>query len=179
MKGEPYLASEDSALLRSAVGGLSGQACLEIGAGNGGNMAAMGRGFELVVGTDLVRPRMSGWGDGDFVVADLATCFRGSTFDLVLFNPPYLPSEEVRDLAVDGGKGAQVPLAFLSEALRVVKGSGTVVMLLSSETPLDGIRAACAAEGFGLTKVAEKHLFYERLSVYRIRKRGPREVGLD
>lgn len=168
MKRAPYIASEDSALLRKAIEARSGRACLEIGAGNGGTLVKLSKNFELSVGSDIVRPDMEDWsGAGaDYVLSDLATCFRDGTFDTVLFNPPYLPSEGIEDPAVDAGRDDEVPLAFLREALRVVKGSGSVIMLLSRENLPDKFRWECEQKGFSLAQIEGRHLFFEEISVY-------------
>lgn len=169
MSLRPYLASEDSALLRNSLGGYSGTACLEIGTGNAGTLEELSRRFELAAGTDLVRPdpRIRGEQSVNFVLADRASCFRDSSFDLVAFNPPYIPSGTIGDVAVDGGReGTEVPLSFLREALRVVKKNGKVVLLLSGENRVDELEILCATKGFRMRKVAEERLFYERLFIY-------------
>jgi release factor glutamine methyltransferase len=168
MSTRPYLASDDSALLRSTLEGYSGSRCLEIGAGNGGNLIDLSRSFDLTVGSDLTRPGMGDWSlaGADYVLTDRAGCFRDGTFDLVVFNPPYLPSNGVDDPATDGGERGDVPLGFLREALRVVKSSGKTLMLLSEENPVDEFKAECNRRGFGLRRVATRRLFYEALTVY-------------
>ncbi|HME18710.1 MAG TPA: hypothetical protein VKF15_03125 [Nitrososphaerales archaeon] len=174
MKATPYVASEDSSLLRRAMSSHSGRTCLEIGAGNGGNLVAVSNGFELVVGSDLVRPEMGDWTDANanYVLADLAACFRDKTFDVVAFNPPYLPSDGIGDNATDAGRDGEVPLAFLREALRVVKDTGTIVMLLSAESPVERIGAECGRRNFRLTRMESRHLFYEELAVYEANRPG-------
>jgi release factor glutamine methyltransferase len=167
MKGVPYIASDDSALLRSVLRGKSGARCLEIGAGNGGNLIELVKSFEVVVGTDLVEPSMRDWSraGAQYVLADRAGCLVGEAFDLVLFNPPYLPSDGIEDVAVDEGDG-RVPLDFLREALRAVKDDGKVLFLLRDGEPLGVFQDECKRRGFTLVKVAGAHLFYENLSVY-------------
>lgn len=169
MKQRPYLSSQDSLLLRETIRGRSGGSCLEIGAGNAGGLMELAEGYDIVVGTDLVAPEKVEWrcGGGTFVLADAATCFRDGCFDLVVFNPPYLPSETIEDVAVDGGTGGvEVPLHFLREAMRVVKRDGRILMLLSSENPLEEIQRECSRKGFELKRVARKKLFYEELYVF-------------
>jgi len=167
MREPHYLASEDSALLRKALGEHSGQACLEIGAGNGGNLVDLAGRFELVVGTDLVRPGMDDWRDGgNYVLADGASCLRGSAFDLVAFNPPYLP-EEVEDRAVDGGRGLEVPKRMLREALGAVKRDGEVMFLLNDHANVQEFEEICAEEGFRMERVRAQRVFFEELAVYR------------
>ncbi len=164
-----YLASEDSLLLRRVLLKFSGQTCLEIGSGNGGNLSELVKRFGFVVGTDIVRPEMPMEGS-ELVLADRASCFRDSTFDLVAFNPPYLPSEEVEDPAVDGGRdGVDAAVAFLEEAVRVVKATGTIVILLSSYNPRERIELICREHGLTMRLEESEGLFYESLAVYSIR----------
>jgi release factor glutamine methyltransferase len=176
MSRRPYLSSDDSEFLRGVLSKYSGESCLEIGAGNGGTLAALAERFCLVVGTDIVPPLRSVISNMrvNYVLADTANCFGDQSFDLVTFNPPYLPSAGIEDPAVDGGKGgAEVPLLFLREALRVVKTSGRVILLLSSQNPLEGIESECVKSGFELRRIAEKKLFFEELYVFEAaRHRG-------
>jgi len=168
MNGQTYISSEDSALLRSALHGLSGGSCLEIGAGNCGNLLDLRRRFELVVGTDLLRPTTSDWrGKGiEFVLADAASCLRHDAFDLVAFNPPYLDLEVSEDRAVEGGKGLEVPKAFLREALRTVKQTGKIVFLLNDAADVGEFEELCSQKSFVLNRVAARRVFFEELAVY-------------
>lgn len=174
MSGTPYLASEDSALLRRALEKYTGDSFLEIGAGNGGSLVELSKRFDLVIGTDMVRPGMADWkGAGtDFILADSASCIRASTFDLVAFNPPYIMAETGDDAAVEGGLGLQVPKKFLREALRVVKRTGSVVFLLNEEADPKEIERICEERGFRLERVLAQRLFFEELVVYAA---SPRE----
>ena len=168
MSQTPYLASEDSALLRRVISQYSGRICLEIGAGNAGTLIELSEKFAFVVGTDIVRPGMMDWKRAgvDFVLADGASCLRSSTFDLVAFNPPYLVAPVGPDPAVEGGHELEVPMKFLKEALRVVKPDGMVVMLLNEGAELPKFKALCAGSGFRLRRVASWRVFFEELAVY-------------
>ncbi|MDA4124305.1 MAG: methyltransferase domain-containing protein [Thaumarchaeota archaeon] len=163
-----YLASDDSALLRRALGSYSGRACLEIGAGNGGNLIDLKKRFSRALGTDVVRPGLDDWkGAGvDYVLADGASCLKDECFDLVAFNPPYLPLEVAEDVAVEGGKELEVPMKFLREALRTVKRTGRVILLLNDQAPIGELEAICTQRGFNLRKVLSQRLFFEELAVY-------------
>lgn len=164
----PYLASEDSALLRMVLKTYSGGNALEIGAGNCGSLIVLAQSFQTVVGTDLVMPGMTDWkaSGAGFLMADGASCLRSGSFDLVAFNPPYLPAEVADDPSTEGGAALEVPMRFLQDALRVVKLTGKIVMLLNDQASIGEFEAECSHHGFRLAKVATKHLFFEDLSVY-------------
>ncbi|MDA4116449.1 MAG: hypothetical protein OK442_07840 [Thaumarchaeota archaeon] len=174
--GRRYLPAEDTDLLRTALSPLAGGSCLEIGFGSGTALSSVSGRFDLAVGTDVmgaeearlaIRPRV------ELVLADRARCFRDRVFDLVFFNPPYLPSATVEDAAVDGGPtGLEVPLSFLEEGLRVLKDGGVVVALLSTEGDVRSFLARCTSLGLEVEPMAEKRLFYETLSVFAIRRGG-------
>jgi release factor glutamine methyltransferase len=171
MSGLQYLSSEDSALLRRALEHRTGERCLEIGAGNGGNLVHLSKGFRLVVGTDLVKPSMTHWREAgaDFVLADGASCFPRGTFDLVAFNPPYLP-EDVEDRTVDGGRHLEVPKKFLTEALRCVKDNGEVVFMLSDAANAEEFREVAARCGFKIRPIVSQRMFFEELTVFSAKK---------
>jgi HemK-related putative methylase len=175
--GRPrYLPAEDTYLLRDALEPFSGGACLEIGFGSGAVLASISGRFELAVGTDVVPledARLAAGSRVELLLADRATCFRGGVFDLVFFNPPYLPSWPVEDKAVDGGlTGVEVPVSFLEEGLTVLREGGTIVALLSTEGDLGFFLSRCSNLGLEVEKVAEKRLFYETLSVFTMRRSG-------
>lgn len=173
MSVEPYISSDDSALLRRVLGGYSGGECLEIGTGNAGALLELGRRFSLVVGTDIVPPTLRDWRSAaaNMVLSDRASCFRDATFDLVAFNPPYL-RHRVEDGAVDGGERLEIPMAFLAEALRVVKPSGAVVWLMNGEADVGAFKRACGESGFRMDRLESARLFFEELTVYAASKRG-------
>ena len=152
-----------------------GVRCLEIGFGSGAVLQSLLPRFKMVVGTDLVSVEQAraAKGEAEVVLADRATCFRERTFDLVTFNPPYLPSETIEDRAVDGGKGGlQVPFSFLEEALRVLKLGGIVVLLLSDEADLDEFEAYCEKKGLRVEEKARQGLFFENLFVFEVSRRA-------
>ena len=170
-----YLPSEDTATLARVLRTYGGRRCLEIGFGSGAVLDTLVTRFETVVGTDLVSlsQAVAAKRDADVILADRATCFRDGTFDLVTFNPPYLPSEGIEDRTVDGGKGGlEVPFYFLEEALRVLRQDGTIVMLLSDEADLEEFRAYCEVRGLRVIEKARTELFFENLFVFELTREG-------
>lgn len=170
--GGVYRPSEDTATLARALRNYEGDSCLEMGFGSGAILDSLIPRFKTVVGTDIISVAQAAEAkrDAEVVLADRATCFRDGSFDLVTFNPPYLPSELIEDPAVDGGRGGiQVPLSFLVEALRVVKKEGKIVLLLSDEGDVEGFREFCENRGLVVRQVASAGVFFENLLVFEIR----------
>ncbi len=165
-----YVYSDDSDLLRRAISKLEGESLLEIGVGNAGVLTGMGSRFKFLVGTDLLRP-VRGNSEVNFLRTDRATCFRDCTFEVVAFNPPYMPSSVIEDVTVDGGPGGiSVPISFLEDALRVLRPDGRILMVLSSHCKLDKLFQFCTMRQLKIRKIEEKKLFFETLYVFEIRK---------
>jgi hypothetical protein len=57
-------------------------------------------------------------------------------------------------------------MKFLRDALRAVKPTGRIVMLLNDQAPIGEFEAECLRHGFKLSRVATRHLFFEELCVY-------------
>ena len=173
-KSEVYLPSVDTATLARALRSYRGKTCLEIGFGSGAVLQSLAPRFEMAVGTDVLSlaQAVASKGDAEVVLADRATCFREAVFDLVAFNPPYLPSEGIEDRTVDGGKGGlEVPLAFLEEGLRVMKPDGRAVLLLSDEADLTEFKRVCERMGLMVEERARESLFFENLFVFEVTRR--------
>jgi release factor glutamine methyltransferase len=173
-KTDVYPPSQDTAALARVLRGYTGDTCLEIGFGSGAVLTTLAGGFKMAVGTDIlsVAQAVAAKGEAHIVLADRATCFRDRSFDLVAFNPPYLPSGEIADATVDGGRGGiQVPMAFVREALRVLKADGVVVVLLSDEGDVEGFKRSCEGLELSVREKSRTELFFENLYVFEIRRK--------
>jgi release factor glutamine methyltransferase len=104
------------------------------------------------------------------VRTDLFTSIRGS-FDLVLFNPPYLPTqpeERIDDwleYALDGGKsGRAVIERFARNVGDVLAPGGRILLLISSLTGLSEVQERFAGRnysaGIAMQQVVEDEVLY-------------------
>ena len=102
----------------------------------------------------------------DLALCNFATAIKGR-FDLVVFNPPYLPGESGLT-SVDGGKGGIEPATKLLEDLgRLLNEGGKLLMVLSS---LSNTKRLVKLFGeFTFTPVRRRRYFFEELVVYEVR----------
>lgn len=89
------------------------------------------------------------------------------TFDIMVFNTPYLPNEDgIHDIALHGGpEGITVARRFLHQARFHLSDKGRIFLLVSSLGNIDALRLQAQSLGFQLTTVAKKNLFFETLLV--------------
>ncbi|MDX1534805.1 MAG: HemK2/MTQ2 family protein methyltransferase, partial [Thermoplasmata archaeon] len=93
------------------------------------------------------------------------------TFDVIAFNPPYLPLKPRGgwlDRAWSGGKnGEEVILRFLRNVGPFMAEDGVVYLLLSSQN--ERARRVAAKE-FRVEEVGREALFFEEVAVHRFRR---------
>ncbi|MFH1376671.1 MAG: HemK2/MTQ2 family protein methyltransferase [Candidatus Woesearchaeota archaeon] len=91
-------------------------------------------------------------------------------FDLIIFNPPYLPEEplEPKDssLSTTGGKkGNEILEKFLSQSKDYLNENGKILIVVSSLTP--DVEKLIEKYNFKHKKLSEQNLpFFEKLIVY-------------
>lgn len=130
-----------------------------------------------VVGSDL-NPhacRRAAAAGIEAVCADLVSPFGDGVFDVVAFNPPYLPADEdaARDdwveVALTGGdSGRAVIDPFLDDVGRVLAPDGHVFLLVSTLTGIDAVVERAGERGFSSVVVAESSFPYETLVVLKL-----------
>jgi release factor glutamine methyltransferase len=178
--GEVYAPSDDSFLLMSAIptGDLAGMSVLDLGTGSGvlGLYCALRGAIVTVSDVDehaLLHTRKAASRlnvDLNAARSDLFSNIHES-FDLVLFNPPYLPSVSVKDRTVDGGlRGADVIRRFLRELPNHLKRDGKAFLLVSSVNKASTLVEEYSE--FEFVPVARRSLFFEELQVLRVRFRN-------
>ena len=96
-----------------------------------------------------------------------------SKFDLILFNPPYLPEDKREDkesaLATTGGKkGDEIILKFLKQSKSYLNKNGTILLLVSSLTPLEEIESLLTKQKMKFEFISSKKIFFETLSIMKI-----------
>jgi len=101
--------------------------------------------------------------------SDLFSKIKGK-FDLIIFNPPYLP-EHKHDKAKDttgGKKGYETIIKFLKQAKLHVNKKGVILLLFSSLSDPNFILEYALKHGYRANKLSEESLFFEKLFVYKL-----------
>ena len=156
-----------------------GDRVLEVGTGSGLIAAELAK-VTGVIATDInphavLCAKKRG---GDVVRSDLFCGIR-STFDLILFNPPYLPTqpeERINDWlehALDGGRNGRAVIERFSEEVgRVLAPGGRILLLVSSLTGLPEVRDLFFKAGFVSEIIRRKNVEDETLYVLKIVLQG-------
>lgn len=102
------------------------------------------------------------------VKSDLFENVKGK-YNLIVFNPPYLPEDAAEDaeskLVTTGGKkGNEVLERFLKDAKSHLSLNGNVLIVVSSLTP--GVEELFNKYGYGFKLLETKNIFFEKLLVY-------------
>ncbi|MDI1495187.1 MAG: methylase [Cenarchaeum symbiont of Oopsacas minuta] len=161
-KNKPYLPAEDTYFLEDGIRGESGLLALEIGTGPGYITRVLERTFETVVGTDINLEVLRGR-SGKLVCCDGAGALRNN-FEVIVCNMPYLATDEIDDIATDGGpEGVVIPSRIIHSAIpRLAKGGRFyfVTSSLSNYTILLKEVQKCGAKA---EIIFRKKLFFEEL----------------
>ena len=167
-----YRPSDDTFLLAECVKNINGENALEIAAGMGYISNLLKEKFSSVVATDI-DPDAIREADKSvlLVCCDSASAIANVVFDLIVINPPYLPSQGIHDLAVDGGKdGVEVTLKMLNDAIRLLKYNGTIMLVTSSLANYNTLFAYMQKLGYKTDIVGKKKFAFEELLVIQCKR---------
>jgi len=168
-----YPPREDTYLLIECIGPMAGQNVLEMGCGSGLVSLHCAKAGAMVRAVDI-NPRAVDCTNANFQrnhlradvhQSDLFSDVKGS-FDLILFNPPYLAGTEEGDLERSwaGGKdGVQILERFLHQAPEHLVPGGQMMVLLSTMMKEEPMERALSA--FSRRRLGSKGLFFEELWV--------------
>ncbi|HPE62600.1 MAG TPA: class I SAM-dependent methyltransferase [Methanothrix sp.] len=161
---------------------------LEIGCGRGVISRSLAPRARRVIATDVNPFAVRSLRGRPGIEAVRADLFRGigarARFDLIIFNPPYLPTEEDEVLegwlnfAFDGGETGRETIDRFLEGLKdhLAPRRGRALLLVSSLSDPEKVREKAEEEGLAVEVVAREKHFFEELLVLRL---TPRLSGTD
>lgn len=118
---------------------------------------------------------VAGSGRVEVVRADLFAPFRDASFDVVLCNPPYLPTDpdvewdDWMERALSGGPdGRRLVDPFVDGVARVLRTGGRALLLISTLTDPAAVEERAESNGLACEEVASEAFPFERLLVLEI-----------
>ena len=171
-----YDAAEDSYLLEKFVKKYSkNKSVLDMGTGTGIQaLAAIQSGASKVLAADVnFQAVINARKLGIKAVQSRLFSHIKEKFDLIIFNPPYLPKDEREDkesaLSTTGGfKGDEIIIKFLKNVKKHLNPHGFILLLVSSLTPRDEIITTLRKHSLKRKILAKKKLFMESIEVWKI-----------
>ena len=175
---EVYMPDADTILLLRAAHAeaTSNDFTLEIGSGRGLISQELAHKVRRLIATDINPHAVRATKEKgiEVVRADLFSGIKGK-FDLILFNPPYLPTtaKEITpqwiNYALDGGiNGRETIDRFLKALSDHLRPGGRALLLISSLTGLKEVRETAMAAGLDMKEAARDRYFFEELYVLRL-----------
>jgi len=177
-----YEPQEDSYLLLKYVKELAIGKVIDVGTGSGiqAEGAAMNPNVKQVYAVDIDEKAISDIKKKEFcqgenckvtpLHSDLFANVSGK-FDVIIFNPPYLPDDDNdEDASLDGGEqGHELIAEFLMQAKKHLASRGFILMVFSNRTGKEEVDKTIKAQGYGYDILEKQSLaFFEELYVYRI-----------
>ena len=184
MKNEVYGPREDSYLILEQVRKYTKGTVLDMGTGSGILAIEASRKADFVYGIDInpqaikkAKESSKGIENIQFIKSDLFNYFKKNPeeFDLIIFNPPYLPEEkyepkEIRLATTGGKKGYEILDKFLENASQFLKPDGKILIIFSTLTGKNKVHEIIENYAFNYHKLAEQSFFYETIYAYLVEK---------
>jgi release factor glutamine methyltransferase len=165
---------------------LAGKRVADVGTGSGILALAAARAGATVVALDINpqavnaaidNSRANGFGDRVTAMrSDLMSALTpGFLFDVIISNPPFFSGEprDVADRAWVAGPGYRDILSLFEQAHERLKPSGTMYVLLSSDSDLHFLGQLIARAGFRARMATAFSIMIESMIIYELTPLGP------
>lgn len=179
---EIYEPREDTFLILKEVRRYAKGTVLDMGTGSGILAIAASKKAKQVIGVDInkkvldyARKKSANIDNIKFIYSDLFKNLKKQKFDLIIFNPPYLPEEKkepkwLKTQITGGKKGYEILDSFFEKASSYLKPNGKILVLFSTLTGIDKVHEILENYAFNYQKLAEETFDFETLFVYLVEK---------
>jgi release factor glutamine methyltransferase len=171
LKNEEYPPSEDTFFIAENIENEKGKYALDIGSGSGYLTKLLSENFSLVVGTDInckVLQQQSSYKTKNLICCNGSDAL-GIKFDFIVCNLPYLATDEILDIATDGGvEGFEIPKKIFDSILNNLKEDGKFIFVTSSLSNYQKLIDYFQKLGMKTTIIAKKKLFFEELILVEV-----------
>jgi release factor glutamine methyltransferase len=165
LRTDEYTPSEDTFFIADNIENEKGDFALDIGSGSGYLTKLLYENFSLVVGTDINYEVLK---HQTYKTKNLVCC-NGSDalkikFDFIVCNLPYLATDEILDIATDGGaEGFEIPKKIFDSVHKNLKENGKFIFVTSSLSNYQRLVDYAQKLGWKTRILAKKKLFFEEL----------------
>ena len=171
-----YPVSEDTILMNTALKELDntfklkGKKILEIGCGNCHNINFCVEKQANTFGLDIDKnAKKFCQKNVKFILSNMFKNLKETNFDLIFFNPPYLVSDKIKYVDLDGGNlGREKIDLFLKGFDKFLKPNGKVLLLHTDYNNLSKTKKILKEKGFKMKIIKKEKLFFEELYILLI-----------
>ncbi len=166
LKNDEYPPSEDTFFIANNIENEKGNFALDIGSGSGYLTKLLCKNFSFIVGTDInckVLQHQTSYKTKNLI------CCNGSDalkikFDFIVCNLPYLATDEIIDIATDGGtEGFEIPKKIFDSVINNLAENGKFVFVTSTLSNYQKLIDYAEKLGLKTRIMAKKKLFFEEL----------------
>ncbi|MCV0431104.1 HemK2/MTQ2 family protein methyltransferase [Nitrosopumilus sp.] len=165
LKNDEYPPSEDTFFIAENIENEKGRFALDVGSGSGYLTNLLSENFFYVVGTDVNFDVLK----NQTYKTENIVCCNGSDalkikFDFIVCNLPYLATDEIIDIATDGGaEGFEIPKKIFDSVICNLTEDGKFIFITSSLSNYQKLIEYAQKLGLKARILAKKKLFFEEL----------------
>ena len=162
---DEYPPSEDTFFIAEHIEKITGTYALDVGSGSGYLTKILSKNFLLVIGTDINFKVLK----SQTYKTENLVCCNGSDalkikFDFIVCNLPYLATDEILDVATDGGiDGFEIPKKIFDSVYSNLTKNGKFIFVTSSLSNYQRLIDYAKKLGMETKILAKKKLFFEEL----------------
>ena len=172
-----YEPREDSKLMKKHIKDYAKGFVLDMGTGSAVQAIESSKYAKKVLAVDVDENIIEWCNDNidkrkiEFQQSDLFNRVEGR-FDLITFNPPYLPDDEgIKDKALYGGKyGCETIIKFLREAADYLVDNGKILLIFTSFSKPEKIIETMKKLDYKYKIIDKVHISFEDIFLYKIKK---------